>query len=88
MTGVEVVETAKSAIMAVVVISAPLLIIGTVVGVAISLIQALTQIQEQTFIFVPKILATFIGFLFALPFMAETLNLYMIRMISLIVSQR
>lgn len=82
------VETAKSAIMAVVVISAPLLIIGTVVGVAISLIQALTQIQEQTFIFVPKILATFLGFLFALPFMAETLNLCTIRMISLIISQR
>ena len=88
MTGMEVVETARDAIMAVIVISAPLLVIGTVVGVAISLIQALTQIQEQTFIFVPKIIATFVGFLFALPFMAETLNLYMIRMVSLIASQR
>lgn len=88
MTGIEVVETARDAILAVVVTSAPLLVIGTVVGVAISLLQALTQIQEQTLIFVPKIIATFIGFLLALPFMAETLNQYMIRMVSLIISQR
>ncbi len=88
MTGLEVVETARDAIMAVVVISAPLLILGTLVGVAVSLFQALTQIQEQTLIFVPKILATFIVFLFALPFMAETLNNYMLRMASLIALQR
>ena len=88
MTGLEVVETARDAIMAVVVISAPLLIIGTLVGVAVSLFQALTQIQEQTLIFVPKILATFIVFLFALPFMAESLNNYTLRMISLIALQK
>lgn len=88
MTGLEVVETARDAIMAVVVISAPLLILGTLVGVAVSLFQALTQIQEQTLIFVPKILATFIVFLLALPFMAETLNNYMLRMTSLIALQK
>lgn len=54
------------------------------VGVAVSLLQALTQIQEQTLVFVPKILATFVVFLVALPFMAETLNSYMLRMASLI----
>jgi flagellar biosynthetic protein FliQ len=88
MTGTEVVETARDAIMAIVVISAPLLIIGTLVGVAISLLQALTQIQEQTLIYVPKILATFVVFLFALPFMADALNNYMMRMASLIALQR
>jgi flagellar biosynthetic protein FliQ len=84
MTGPEVLDSARDAIMTAVVISAPLLIVGTVVGVAVSLLQALTQIQEQTLVFVPKILATFFVFLVALPFMAETLNNYMLRMASLI----
>jgi flagellar biosynthetic protein FliQ len=84
MTGPEVLDSAKDAIMTAVVISAPLLIVGTVVGVAVSLLQALTQIQEQTLVFVPKILATFFVFLVALPFMAGTLNNYMLRMASLI----
>ena len=43
----------------IVVVSSPLMIVGLVVGVAVSLVQALTQIQEQTLVFVPKILAIF-----------------------------
>jgi flagellar biosynthesis protein FliQ len=45
---------------------------------------ALTQIQEQTLVFVPKIIAIFATFLVASPFMAETLNNYMLRTASLI----
>jgi flagellar biosynthetic protein FliQ len=80
MNGREVMSAAHDAIITVVVISAPLLIVGTVVDV--SLFQALTQIQEQTLIQAPKILATFVTFLIALPFMAETSHNQILRMVA------
>ena len=58
-------------------LSAPLLIVGLVVGVAISLLQALTQIQEATLTFVPKIIVIFGLLLLLLPSMSEQLSLYM-----------
>ena len=71
MTGAETLDVARDAIWTIVVVSSPLMVIGLVVGVVVSLFQALTQIQEQTLIFVPKILAIFVTLLLALPFMAE-----------------
>jgi flagellar biosynthetic protein FliQ len=53
--------------------------------VVISLFQALTQIQEMTLVFVPKILAIFLAMLVALPFMADTLQGYMTRLAARIV---
>ena len=79
MNGLEVLGAAQDALMTIVVISAPLLIVGTVVGLVVSLFQALTQIQEQTLIQTPKILATF---LIALPFMAETSHNQFLRMVA------
>jgi flagellar biosynthetic protein FliQ len=55
-------------------VASPLMLVGLIVGVAISLLQALTQIQETTLVFVPKILAIFIAMLVALPFMADALH--------------
>ena len=80
MTGPEVLDVARDAIMTLVVVSSPLMIVGLVVGVVISLFQALTQIQEQTLIFVPKILAIFVTLLLALPFMADHLHSHMTRL--------
>ena len=57
MTGAETLDVARDAIWTIVVVSSPLMVIGLVVGVVVSLFQALTQIQEQTLVFVPKILA-------------------------------
>ena len=54
-------------------ISAPVLIVGLIVGVAISLFQAVTQIQEMTLVFVPKILATMVVLMAALPWMVSIL---------------
>ena len=51
-------------------LSAPILIVGLMVGVAIGLMQALTQIQEATLVFAPKILAIFLSLLIFLPLMA------------------
>ena len=50
-------------------ISLPMLIVALVVGVAISLFQAITQIQEQTLTFVPKIIAVFGTLIIAAPWL-------------------
>ena len=61
-------------------VAGPLLLVGLVVGVVISLFQALTQIQEMTLVFVPKILAIFVAMLLALPFMGDLLQGHMTRL--------
>ena len=74
MTGPEVLDVSRDAIETLLIVSAPLMLVGLIVGVAISLLQALTQIQETTLVFVPKILAIFVALLVALPFMADALH--------------
>ena len=73
MTGPEVLDVSRDAIETLLIVSAPLMLVGLVVGVIISLLQALTQIQETTLVFVPKIIAIFLAMLIALPFMADAL---------------
>ena len=80
MTGPEVLDVARDAILTLVLVASPLMLIGLAVGVTISLFQALTQIQEMTLVFVPKILAIFVTLLVALPFMGDTLQAYMTRL--------
>ena len=86
MTGPEVLDIARDAIVTLIVISAPVMLVGLAVGVVISLFQALTQIQEMTIAFVPKILAIFIAMLVVLPFMAERLEQHMMRLAARIIS--
>ena len=86
MTGPETLDVARDAIFTLIIVSAPVMLVGLVVGLAISLVQALTQIQEMTISFVPKILAIFIALLVALPFMAEKLHGQMLRIASHIIS--
>jgi flagellar biosynthetic protein FliQ len=86
MTGPEVLDVAREAIYTLVIVSAPVMLVGLAVGVAISLLQALTQIQEMTLAFVPKILAIFVSLLIALPFMADKLNAEMLRIAARIIS--
>jgi flagellar biosynthetic protein FliQ len=74
MTGPEVLDVARDAIVTLLLVSAPLMLVGLIVGVIISLLQALTQIQETTLVFVPKIIAIFLSMLIALPFMADKLH--------------
>jgi flagellar biosynthetic protein FliQ len=80
MSGSEVLDVARDAILTLVLVASPLMLIGLVVGIVISLFQALTQIQEMTLAFVPKILAIFITMLLALPFMADQLQGHMTRL--------
>lgn len=86
MTGGEVMDVGRDAITTLLLVSAPLLIISLVVGVAISLVQALTQIQEMTLAFVPKIIAVFVAMMVALPFMGDLLASHMARVIERVVS--
>jgi flagellar biosynthetic protein FliQ len=65
MTGPEVLDVARDSITTLVLVASPLMLVGLAVGVAISLFQALTQIQEMTLVFVPKILAIFVAMLLA-----------------------
>ncbi len=74
MTGPEVMDVTRDAIWTLILVSSPLMLVGLAVGVVISLFQALTQIQEMTLVFVPKILAIFVAMLVALPFMADALQ--------------
>jgi flagellar biosynthesis protein FliQ len=82
MTGPEVLDVARDAILTLLIVSAPLMLVGLVVGVAISLFQALTQIQEMTLTFVPKILAMFFALLVALPFMGDAMQGHMARLMA------
>ncbi len=85
MTGSEVLDIARDAILTLVLVASPLMLVGLAVGVAISLFQALTQIQEMTLVFVPKILAIFVAMLVALPFMGDALQSQMARIAARIV---
>lgn len=61
-------------------ISAPMLLIGMVVGVLVSLFQAVTQIQEQTLTFVPKIAAMIVAAVVLLPWIVQKLLDYSVAM--------
>jgi flagellar biosynthetic protein FliQ len=82
MTGPEVLDIARDTILTLVLVSSPLMLVGLPVGVIISLFQALTQIQETTLVFVPKIIAIFVAMLVALPFMADALAAHMARVVA------
>jgi flagellar biosynthetic protein FliQ len=77
MNGAEVLDVGRDAIWLVIQMCAPVLLTGLVVGVSIGLLQALTQIQEQTLVFAPKILAVFIALLIFLPLMGALMSAFM-----------
>ena len=86
MTGAETLDVARDAVLTLVLVASPLMLIGLVVGVVISLFQALTQIQEMTLVFVPKILAIFITMLITLPFLGATMAGFMTRITDMIIT--
>ncbi|WP_029008743.1 flagellar biosynthesis protein FliQ [Azospirillum halopraeferens] len=86
MNEADVLEVVRSGIWTALYIAAPPLIVAVTVGVAISLIQALTQVQEMTLTFVPKIVAILVATVLALPFMYGALATYSERLSDLIVS--
>jgi flagellar biosynthetic protein FliQ len=57
MLDVQALDVVRETFLLILLISAPILVVGLVVGLVVSIFQAVTQIQEQTLVFVPKILA-------------------------------
>ncbi len=74
MNETEVIAVAREAIVVLIKMGAPAMLIALAVGLTIAVFQALTQIQEVTLTFVPKILALFATVLIFVPFMLSTLR--------------
>jgi flagellar biosynthetic protein FliQ len=72
----DVIEISREALWVTLMIGAPLLLTALVIGLVISLVQALTQIQETTLAFVPKVVGMFVVFLLTMPFMIATLSTF------------
>ena len=73
MTPGETIDFAREAIWVLLEIAAPAMVTALVVGLVIGLLQAITQVQEMTLVFVPKIIAIFIVLLIALPFAGQAM---------------
>ncbi len=73
MTSQYVIALGKEAIMLTLMVSAPMLILGLIVGLAISVFQAVTQINEMTLTFVPKIIAVGLALLICFPWIINML---------------
>ena len=77
MNGAEVLDVGRDAIWLTLQLCAPVLIVGLVVGVGVGLMQALTQIQEATLVYAPKIVAIFLSLLLFLPMMGALMSGFM-----------
>ncbi|PCI45771.1 MAG: flagellar biosynthetic protein FliQ [Alphaproteobacteria bacterium] len=77
MNGAEVLDVARESIWVLIKVSGPVMLVALSVGLTIALFQALTQIQEMTLTFVPKIIAIFISLFIFLPFMGQTMGDFM-----------
>lgn len=86
MTGAAILDVGRDGIVTFMKVGGPLMIVALIVGLVVSLFQALTQIQEQTLIYVPKIMAVFGAILLFMPFMADAMGAYMVRIAARIAS--
>jgi flagellar biosynthetic protein FliQ len=74
MNEADILAVARQAIYVTLKLSVPPMTVALIVGVIVSVFQALTQIQEQTLTFIPKIIVIFLTILLLLPFMISTLT--------------
>lgn len=76
----DVIDLAREGIWVLMKIGAPMMLTAMVVGLVVSFVQALTQIQETTLTFVPKMLAMLMVMILALPFMLQSLEEYGVKL--------
>lgn len=74
MTEAQLLDIAREGMWCLIKIAAPVLLSGLAVGVLISILQSVTQLQETTLTFVPKVLVMFAALILFLPFMINTLS--------------
>lgn len=77
MTAFEAMEIARSALWLTLTIAGPMLMTSLIIGVVIGLLQALTQVQEMTLTFVPKVLAMALVLLLCLPMIGRAMADFM-----------
>lgn len=77
MSETEIIAIAREAIWLMIIIGTPVMLVGLLVGVIIALLQALTQVQEITLVFVPKILAMFLAIFVLFPTFIMTMTGFM-----------
>jgi flagellar biosynthetic protein FliQ len=82
----DAIDIGRDAIVVSLKLGGPIMLLALVVGVVISLIQALTQIQETTLTFVPKIVAILLAMLLLMPFMLTTLTTFTERLFDRVIS--
>lgn len=74
MTEAELLDLSRVSIMTMIKVAAPMLLVGLAVGLLVSIFQTLTQIQEQTLTFVPKMLLGFGSIIIFMPYMLQTMT--------------
>ena len=79
MNAVDAIEIARAALMLMLTIAGPMLIAALIVGVVIGLLQALTQVQEMTLTFVPKLVVLGLVLLLSLPMIGHSMSVFMDR---------
>ncbi|MDW8319950.1 MAG: flagellar biosynthesis protein FliQ [Armatimonadota bacterium] len=84
MTEGQVLEIGRQALWVLIQIALPVLLFGMVAGVLVSLFQAVTQIQEVTLTFVPKIAAVVIALVIFGPWMLATIVAFMVHLFSFV----
>ena len=75
MNEVEVLDIARDAIFTLLKVVSPILLVALFIGLIIGIFQALTQIQEMTLAFVPKILCVFVTIILLFPFMLNQMRM-------------
>ena len=80
MSTLDVVNIGREMLIITMLLSAPMLLVGLVIGLLISIFQAVTQINEMTLTFVPKIIAVAISIIIFLPWMLRLIVEYTIRL--------
>jgi len=88
MNEAQILEIAREAVLTLVMVASPILLVGMAIGLMISLFQTLTQIQEMTLTFVPKLLVVFTSLILLLPFMFHEIKLFAEHMFDLIIAAR
>jgi flagellar biosynthetic protein FliQ len=86
MTEPELLDILRDGVITALLICAPPILSALFVGVTVSLVQALTSLQEQTIAFIPKIIAVFLSLVIFMPYMLHTLQTYTMRLTDHIIS--
>ncbi len=75
-----ILKLAKDTLQVTLMVSGPLLVISLVVGVLVSIAQVVTSIQDMTLSFVPRVIAVFVAFLLAFPWIMNTMIAFTTRL--------